>query len=69
MDYDRLARLNLTGGSISCIAINAAFLAAQAGTPVTMPLILTAVRTEYRKQDRLINEADFRWQAPQGARA
>lgn len=69
MDYDRLARLNLTGGSISSIAINAAFLAAQAGTPVTMPLILAAARTEYRKQDRLISEADFRLQVPQGARA
>src|SRR6266699_2730510 len=69
MDYDRLARLNLTGGSISSIAINAAFLAAQAATPVTMPLVLAAARIEYRKQDRLINEADFRLQVPQGARA
>src|SRR6266581_7594059 len=29
LDYDRLARFNLTGGSISNIALNAAFLAAQ----------------------------------------
>ena len=33
LDYDRLARLNLTGGNIHSIALNAAFLAAQAATP------------------------------------
>ena len=60
LDYDRLARFDLTGGSIHNAALNAAFLAAQAGTPVTMPLALNAVRTEFLKVDRLINEADFR---------
>jgi hypothetical protein len=61
LDYDRLARLNLTGGSIHNIALNAAFLAAQAEAPVTMPLVLDAARTELRKLERPINEADFRW--------
>lgn len=61
LDYDRLARLNLTGGNIHNIALNAAFLAAHAGTSVTMPLILEAVRTEFRKLDRPLNENDFRW--------
>ena len=56
---DRLARFNLTGGSIHNIALNAAFLAAQAGTPVTMPLILKAARTEFRKLERPVSEADF----------
>jgi hypothetical protein len=64
LDYDRLARLNLTGGNIHNIALNAAFLAAHAGTRVTMPLILEAVRTEFRKLDRPLNEADFRWTEP-----
>ncbi|HIK56606.1 MAG TPA: ATP-binding protein [Synechococcales cyanobacterium M55_K2018_004] len=59
LDCDRLATLNLTGGNIHTVAINAAFLAAQAGTPVTMPLVLAAARTEYRKLDRPINELDF----------
>jgi len=60
LDYDRLARFNLTGGSIHNIALNAAFLAAQAGTPVTMPVILTATRVELRKLERPINEAEFK---------
>jgi hypothetical protein len=64
LDYDHLARLNLTGGSIHNIALNAAFLAAQAGTALTMPLLLSAARTEMRKIDRPLNEADFRWQPP-----
>ena len=29
-----------------------------------MPLVLEAARTEFRKLDRPINEADFRWVAP-----
>jgi len=60
LDFERLARHNLTGGSIHNIAVNAAFLAAQAGTPVTMPLVLDAARAEFRKMERTINEADFR---------
>jgi hypothetical protein len=50
----------VTGGSIHNIALNAAFRAAQAGSPVTMPLILEAARTEFRKLEKPINEADFR---------
>ncbi|PWU06719.1 MAG: AAA family ATPase, partial [Terriglobia bacterium] len=37
LDFDRLARLNVTGGHIANIALNAAFRAAHLGTPVTMP--------------------------------
>ncbi len=59
-DYDRLARLNLVGGSIHNIALNAAFMAAQAGTLVTMPLIFAATRVEFRKTDRQFTEADLR---------
>ncbi len=60
LDYARLARFNLTGGSIQNIAINAAFLAASAGSRVTMPFILEAVRSEFRKLEKPINEAEFR---------
>jgi SpoVK/Ycf46/Vps4 family AAA+-type ATPase len=60
LDYDRLAKFNLTGGSIQNIAINAAFLAASAGSPVTMPLILEATRSEFRKLEKPVNEAEFR---------
>ncbi|MDR9894746.1 hypothetical protein G7B40_009210 [Aetokthonos hydrillicola Thurmond2011] len=58
MDCDRLSQLNLAGGKIHNIALNAAFMAAKPGTPLTMPL--TAARSEYRKLDRPINESDFR---------
>ncbi len=64
LDLDRLARLNLTGGSIHNIALNAAFLAAPAGEPVAMPQVLEATRLEYRKLERPINEAEFRWREP-----
>ncbi|MDN5940295.1 MAG: ATP-binding protein [Nitrospira sp.] len=60
LDYERLARFNLTGGSIQNIAINAAFLAASAGSSVTMPLIFEAARSEFRKLERPVNEAEFR---------
>jgi ATPase family associated with various cellular activities (AAA) len=59
LDYERLAGFNLTGGSVHNIVLNATFLAAKAGTPVTMPLVLAAIRTEFEKIDRPINEADF----------
>ncbi|TPG11051.1 ATP-binding protein [Rhodanobacter glycinis] len=61
LDVDRLARLALTGGSIQGIALNAAFMAAKAGVSVGMPLLLDAARSEYRKLDKPVNEADFRW--------
>ncbi len=61
LDFDRLAQLNLNGGNINNVAMNAAFLAADAGSPVTMPLIFDAARAEFRKLERPIYEADFRW--------
>ncbi len=60
LDTERLARLNLTGGSIHNVALNAAFLAAQAGGPITMTLVLDAAQTEFRKLELPINRADFR---------
>jgi len=68
LDFDRLARLPLTGGSIQGIALNAAFMAAKAGVEIGMPLLLDAVRGEYRKLDKPINEADFRWLESAGGR-
>jgi SpoVK/Ycf46/Vps4 family AAA+-type ATPase len=69
LNMARLARLNLTGASIHNVALNAAFLAAQQEkNAVTMPLVLQAARTEFRKLDRPINEADFRWQEPTGVK-
>jgi hypothetical protein len=66
IDVDRLARLNVTGGSIHNIALNAAFAAASSGGVVTMPLLLDAARSEFRKLDKPIKEADFAWLEPAG---
>ncbi len=52
LDYGKLARLNVTGGSIRNIALNAAFLAADAGQPVRMSHLLQAARSECRKIDK-----------------
>jgi hypothetical protein len=62
LDFDRLARLNLTGGHIHNVGLNAAFRAAHAGSPVNMQMVLDAAREEFRKLERPIQEADFRWQ-------
>lgn len=61
LDYDRLAKLNLTGGHIHNIALNACFLAARDGAKVTMPRVLEAAKSEFLKLGRPINETDFRW--------
>lgn len=60
LDYERLSRLNLTGAGIHSVALNAAFLAARDKGRVTMPLILLAARTEFRKMERPASEAEFR---------
>ena len=60
LDYDRLARFHITGGSIHSVSLASAFLAAEAGTAVTMPIVLDAVRTEFRKLERPIPESQFR---------
>jgi hypothetical protein len=67
LDFDSLARLNLTGGNIQSIALNAAFLAAQTGGSVTQPMLLDAARTELRKLGRVVNEIEFRRHGRAGA--
>ena len=52
LDYEKLAKLNLTGGSIFNAALNAAFLAAQEDGVVTMPLVLDSAQTEIKKLKR-----------------
>lgn len=59
LDFDRLARLNLTGGNITGIALNAAFQAAHAGEKITTQLILDSARSELRKLGRVVNELEF----------
>jgi AAA+ superfamily predicted ATPase len=64
LDYEHLAKLNLTGGHIHSAALNAAFRAAATGSNVTMRLVLDAVKTELLKLDRPVNNADFVWTEP-----
>lgn len=52
LDLSQLARLNVTGGNIRNIAVNAAFLAADAGSPVRMTHLLAAARSEYEKLEK-----------------
>ncbi len=52
LDYDALARLDVAGGNIAVIAINAAFLAAAEGAPLDMRHIARAARAEFRKLDQ-----------------
>jgi ATPase family associated with various cellular activities (AAA) len=59
VDVDRLARLAVAGGAIRTIAINAAFLAAEAGGPVSHDHILTAARREYAKLEKPVTTAEF----------
>lgn len=60
LDYYKLARLNITGGSIRNIALNSAFLAADAGEPVTMPHILGAAKIEYAKLEKPLPDLEMR---------
>ncbi|MBV6696786.1 ATP-binding protein [Kitasatospora aureofaciens] len=62
LDLDRLARLQASGGMIRNIAVNAAFLAASAGTPIGMPHVLAAARSEFEKLELPMTKRDFRWE-------
>jgi AAA+ superfamily predicted ATPase len=56
VDFASLARLQLTGGNIRAIALNAAFLAAAGGGQIGHEAINTAVRAEFSKLERSYNE-------------
>jgi SpoVK/Ycf46/Vps4 family AAA+-type ATPase len=59
LQVDRLARLNVAGGNIRNIALNAAFLAADKGGPVRMEHVLHAARSEYVKLGKALTEAEI----------
>ncbi|MEF3274142.1 MAG: ATP-binding protein [Chloroflexus sp.] len=60
LDWNRLAQLNLAGGNIRSVALNAAFLAADADEPVQMKHVLSAVQSEYAKLDKPLTETELR---------
>jgi len=59
LDVHKLARLNVSGGNIRTIAMNAAFLAADAGEPVRMTHLLRTGRAECAKLERSIAAAEI----------
>jgi hypothetical protein len=60
LNIKRLAQLNMTGGNIRNIALNAAFLAAEAGQPIQMKHLLLATRQEAIKTERPLSENEIR---------
>jgi hypothetical protein len=58
LDVNKLARLNVAGGNIRNIALNAAFLAASDGGRVRMAHLLRAARSEYAKQEKPLSGAE-----------
>jgi hypothetical protein len=58
LDFDRLGQLNVAGGNIKSIAMNSAFLAAQAREPVRMIHILRSARSEYAKLEKPLTQAE-----------
>lgn len=57
-------RFELAGGSIRNVALTAAFLAADHGTPITMRHVVTGIRRELVKHSRLVDGAQFGPYAP-----
>jgi hypothetical protein len=60
LDYRKLARLNMAGGSLRNIAVNAAFLAADAGEPLAMRHMLAAAHVESAKIERPLADSETR---------
>ena len=60
LDLEFLAKkFKLSGGNIKNIVLEAAFLAAESGAPISMAHLVKATRREHQKIGRLFHEADF----------
>lgn len=60
LDVKKLAKLNVAGGNIRNIALNAAFLAADAGEPVGMKHLLQSAQSEYLKLERPLTDVEVK---------
>jgi SpoVK/Ycf46/Vps4 family AAA+-type ATPase len=60
VDVNKLARLSVAGGNIRNIAMNAAFLAAEANEPVTMKHLLNAARSESVKVEKPLTDSEVK---------
>jgi AAA+ superfamily predicted ATPase len=59
LEVNKLGRLNVAGGNIRNIALNAAFMAADEGKAVGMKHLLYAARGECTKLERSLSEAEI----------
>jgi hypothetical protein len=59
LDFSKLAKLNVPGGHIRNIALNAAFHAAEAGTPIRMTHLREAAKSEYLRLERPLTESEI----------
>lgn len=64
LDFEKLAKLSVTGGNIRNIALNAAFLAADADEAVGMKHILQAAKSEYIKMERPLTDVEIKGWIP-----
>ncbi|MEM8603641.1 MAG: ATP-binding protein [Cyanobacteria bacterium P01_H01_bin.121] len=60
ISVERLARLQVAGGNIRNIALNAAFLAADTDDPVMMKHLLIAARSEYAKLEKSLTDQEVK---------
>lgn len=59
LEYHRLAQLQMAGGNIRNMALNAAFSAADAGEAVTMKHVHHAAESEYAKMERQLTDVEL----------
>ena len=67
VDLDMLAaRFKLSGGNIRNVALHAAYLAASDGRTVEMPHLLRAVRREYQKLGKALDNGSLAGRSEDG---
>jgi SpoVK/Ycf46/Vps4 family AAA+-type ATPase len=59
LDLAALSRLEIAGGNIRNVAVNAAFMAAADGEPLAMKHLILAAGHEYAKLDKLPTRSEF----------
>jgi SpoVK/Ycf46/Vps4 family AAA+-type ATPase len=60
LEFDKLAQLNLAGGHIRNIALNATFRAARTGEAVMMKHLLSAAQSEYIKLGKTLTDTEVK---------
>jgi SpoVK/Ycf46/Vps4 family AAA+-type ATPase len=61
LDWDFLAKqFELSGGSIKGAALHGAFLAAEAGEPISMEILMLSLKREFQKLGRLRTQNEFK---------